>query len=54
MGNDHYPVSIITITPFDSARNLSVMFDASLPMSDPICSVSTRACFLFLYEYLSY
>ena len=44
-----YPVSIITITPFDSARNLGVIFDASLPMSDHIFSVF-KSCFMSIRD----
>ena len=44
-----YPVSIITITPSDSARDLGVIFDASLPMSDHIFSVSD-SCFMSIRD----
>ena len=44
-----YPVSIITITPSDSARNLGVIFDASLTMSDHIFSVS-KSCFMSICD----
>jgi len=38
-----------TIAPFDSARNLGVIFDISLTMSDHISSVS-KSCFLCIRD----
>ena len=52
VANGQWPfikVSIITITPFDSARNLGVIFDASLPMLDHISSVS-KSCFMAIRD----
>ena len=38
-----------TITPSDSARNLGVIFDSSLTMSDHISSVS-KSCFMAIRD----
>jgi len=40
---------MITITPSDSARNLGVIFDSSLNMSDHISSIS-KSCFLSIRD----
>jgi len=39
----------VTITPAQSARNLGVIFDSTLSMSDHISSVS-KSCFLFIRD----
>ena len=49
MGNDHNPVSIITITPSDPTRNLGVIFDSSQTMSDHTFSVS-KSCFMSIRD----
>jgi hypothetical protein len=41
--------SNVTITPSDSARNLGIIFDSSLTMSDHISSV-TKSCFLSIRD----
>jgi hypothetical protein len=41
--------SNVTITPTDAARNLGVIFDSSLTMSDHISSVS-KSCFLSIRD----
>ena len=41
--------SNVTITPADTARNLGVIFDSSLTMSDHISSVS-KSCFLSIRD----
>jgi len=41
--------SNVTITPSDSARNLGVIFDSSLTMSDHISSISI-SCFLSIRD----
>ena len=41
--------SNVTITPSDSARNLGVIFDSSLTMSDHIPSVS-KSCFMSIHD----
>jgi hypothetical protein len=41
--------SNVTITPSDSARNLGVIFDSSLTMSDHISSIS-KSCFLSIRD----
>jgi len=42
-------MAVITITPAQSARNLGVIFDSTLSMSDSISSVS-KSCFLSICD----